>query len=328
MDTTLTSVEEALAFLEQASGWASDSPPNFSLDGELGKLQIEIEGPLFHGELTGEVARGLASFQDEIYRATLFALTGLEGRAAKLTLQQKEAVELVIDVDEGCTLINIDLGKFGEGLAGVLTTMTPAEVTVLVVAVTAVLAVGWMGKTWLVEHYKAKTTIDADSQETERTKLVAESHVKLVEKLGQIIEGNEKVARFAQASENGVREIATRARDATSVTVGRVALDQEAIAAMKKRAPRSAAEPIVSVGKFLILQASGKSTPFKLTLVGPGIPGEFDVEFDDNEFRQTQVEAVWSAFKTRTAVELQINAVLIGDKVKGAVLSDITPSRT
>lgn len=326
MDMVLKSVEDALAFLEQASSWADGHPPKISFESELGALQIEIEGPLFHGELTGEVARGLASLQDEIYRATLFALTGLEGRAAKLTLQQKEAVELVISVDEGCTLINIDLGKFGEGLTGVLTNMTPSEITVLVVSITAVLALGWAGKTWLVEHYKAKTSIDADAQETERLKAVAQSHVDLVEKLGQIVEGNEKVARFAQASANGIRDIATRARDATSVKIGRLELDEDEIATMKKRAPRSAAEPIVSVGNFQILHASGRATPFKLTLVGPGFSSEFDVEFDDKEFSQSQVEAVWNAFKTRSVVELQVNAVLIGDKVKGAVLSDITPS--
>jgi hypothetical protein len=63
-----------------------------------------------------------------------------------------------------------------------------------------------------------------------------------------------------------------------------------------------------------------------LTLTGPELPYEFDVEVDPEEFGIDQIDYIWSSAKDRKPVELRINAVIVREKIKGAVLSDITPS--
>lgn len=322
--TTITTIEQALDYVEQLQqGKNGDHPITFQFDGELKKLTIELEGPLFHGELTGEVARGLTQLQDEIYRATAFALNGVEGRQSRLSNAQREAVELSIDVDEGCTLINIDLGKLGEGLVKTLTAMDQTQLTILVVASVAVLAVGWIGKTWVSEHYKSKSAEASGEQETARLQAATNANVQIADRMARVIDSSSKIARFAAASENGLTEIATRATSATSMTAGRVELGQDDLANLRRRAPRSTSESINEVGNFRILSADGKSSPFKLTISGDVIPGEFVAEFDESEFSIDQANGVWGAFRNRETVVLEVKAVQIRDKIKAAVITGV-----
>lgn len=325
--TTLTTIEEALAYVESFTRDGRSKgkqPPNVIFDGELRTLRIELEGPLFHGALTGEVARGLAELQDEIYRATAFALTGTgDGRQGRLSNVQREAVELSIEVDEGCTLISVDLGKLSEGLVKTLAAMDPTHLTILVAASVALLAAGWVGRKWVAEHYKARSGESAGDQETARLKVVAQSNVDIADRIASIIQSNPKVARFAAASESGLTEIATRATSATSMTAGRVELDQDDLATLRRRAPRSTSESINEVGNFRILSADGKTNPFKLTISGDVIAGEFAAEFDESEFSMDQADAVWTAFRNRTTVILEVKAVQLREKIKGAVITGV-----
>jgi hypothetical protein len=318
----LSTIEEALRFLERTAQ-SDDSPLKLQFDGELKTLSIEIEGPGFHGELTGEVARGLVEFQDEIYRSLRFALSGTDGKDIRLTAQQKELVELQIDVKPGCTLINFDLGKLSDGIIATLNTMNPNELQTLVVSVVALLAFGWVGKTWVIEHFKSKTTTSEDQAETDRLKVAIDGNVQIAEKFAAIAQGDKRVERFAEAGALGMREIAVRATGASSVKMGRLDLDEDELANMRRRAPRTTGEQISETDKFRILAIDGTSSPFKLTISGAAIPGEFTIEFDETEFDAKQSEAVWTAFRTRECIELTVKAVQIRGKIKGAVLIEI-----
>ena len=62
----LSTIEDAVQFLEREI--ASDDV-RITVLGELKTLEIRIFGSSYHGELHGEIARGIVAFQDEIYRA-------------------------------------------------------------------------------------------------------------------------------------------------------------------------------------------------------------------------------------------------------------------
>jgi hypothetical protein len=310
MIRSISTVEEAIAFLEEFSGQES---AKVQLNAELKTLSIEIEGPLFKGALSGELARGLAEFQDEIYRAARFTLLADNGR---LSASQKEAFELSIEVKEGCTLINIDLGKLAEGLTSTLQTMTPGELTTLSVAVAAVLAAAWVGKSWLAEHYKAKTELAGNEEETKRLTAVTTA-------IEKIVNGDSRVSRFAEAGANGVREIATRATGATSVKIGRAEVDEEALANLRRRAPRSSSEAIHEIGLFRIFSLDAKDGPFKMTVAGTVVDGEFDVEFEKSDFSEEQIAELINALTNRTEIRLEVKAIRLREKIRGGVLFDI-----
>jgi len=320
---TLSTIEEALDFIE-ATGAHGETAIRF--DGELQTLSIEIEGPGYHGEITGEIARGLAVFQEEMYRAARFAVTGEAGRGTRLTNPDKEALELRIEVKKGCTLINIDLGKWSEGFLKVLGDMPPEAQVALVVSAIVVVAAAWVGKHFVLEHFKAKTAKQGDEAEQARIDAALNANVAVVDRMARLIESDDRVARFAEASATGITEVATRAKDATHIKAGRLDLDEGDIAALKQRKPRSSAESVTETGHFRIIHVNGKSSPFKFTLSGQSLPGEFAIDFDESDFTEAECARVWAAIRAQTEIELTIRAVLLDGKIKGPVLTAIEPS--
>ncbi|WP_234383516.1 hypothetical protein [Paracidovorax avenae] len=347
-DINLATIEGALEYLHSTHGSTEDI---IRFGGELKTLEIEIEGPIFHGEITGELARGLAELQEELYRAARFAITGKIGRESRLTNEQKKQLELRIEVQKGCTLIKVDAGEFGDGLLNVLSNtlnnMSSTEIQVLVVAVVLVLAAGWIGKHYTIEHFKYKTkkaeqeaTAKADSVRaeqqakqittvteaaTDQVKIAADAQVRVVEQLAQVIARDRKIERFADATAAGITQVAARATDATSVRVGRVELDEDELANLRRRAPKAASETLHETGDFRILSADGSGNQFKLTLGGSAIPGEFNVEYDRTEFPASEDQMIWDALRDQVEVKLEVKAEQIREKIKGGVIVRINP---
>ena len=301
----IATIEEAIALLSETR---LDDKINVQLDGELKTLTIEIEGPMFHGALTGELSRGLAEFQDEIYRAARFVLLDDKGR---LSASQKAAFELEIEVDKGCTLINIDLGKIADAVSGALQTMTSGELIGLGVAIAAVLGAAWLAKSWVSEHYKASTERTGQTEETKR--LVA------VTQMAQVL-ADPRVQRFAEAGANGAREVAARATGAVSVKVGRVEFDQDDLAALNKRSPRSTAEKINETGKFRIFNLEAVDQTLKATINGSCVSGEFDAVVYKEDFSEAQLVALSVALSLGTEIELEIQAARVGERIRGGVI--------
>ncbi|MPT54997.1 hypothetical protein [Delftia sp.] len=320
---SLSTIEEALDFIE--GGHAHDGTL-VRFDGELQTLTIEIEGPGYHGEITGEIARGLAVFQEEMYRAARFAVTGEDGRGSRLTNPDKEALELRIEVKKGCTLINIDLGKWSEGFLKVLGNMAPEVQIAIVVGAVAVVAAAWVGRHYITKHHEAKAAKQSSDAQQAVIDASLAANAAVVDRMAKIIENDQRIARFADASATGITEVATRAKDATYVKAGRMEFDQDDLAALKQRKPRGSPELIVETGKFRIIQVNGKTSPFKFTLSGQALPGEFTVDLDESDFSENKYARIWAAFKSQAQIELTVRAVLVGEKIKGPVLIDIEPS--
>lgn len=309
----LKTIEQAIALIQKHS---LDDKVNAVLEGELKTLSICIEGPGYHGQLTGELARGLVEFQDEIYRAARSALLEDRGR---LSAAQKELFELSIEVADGSTLINIDAGNIAIGLSEAFQRMTPGELTVLSVAVATVLAGAWLGKNWLSEHYQTKREKTADEEETKRLTAVTEA-------MSRLVDSDSRISRFSSAASNGIREIALRATGATSVTVGPVTIDEDDLANLRKRAPRTTSESLHEIGLFRVYSIDGKGALFKMTLGSASMGGEFDVEFEKSDFSNSEMSQLTGALTERREIRLEVQAVRMRDKIRGGVLIQIDPS--
>jgi len=194
--------------------------------------------------------------------------------------------------------------------------MTPGELTLLAVAVATVLAAAWVGKGWLAEHYKANTELSNNQEETKRLTVVTTA-------IEKIVNSDRRISRFADAGSNGIREIASRATDATSIKVGRAELDEDALLNLKRRAPRSNSEALHEVGLFRVFRLDAKDGPFKMTIAGTVIDGEFDVEFERSDFNQAQIQALTNALTDRTEIELEVKAFRLHEKIRGGILIDI-----
>lgn len=329
----LSTIEEAIKFLELER---SVEGVRISVLGELKTLEIRIFGSAYHGELHGEIARGIVSFQDEIYRATLETLQELGVDQKRLTSSQKELVELRIEVENNCTLIKFDMGNFAEGLTEVLSNMPPETLAWVLVASVVAGVIGLGAINLGGKHIARKTTKDqldqqeavlqsAQLAETERTRLQAETMQRLV----AVLESNanepkgKSALRFAVAAENGVKDIAARATDALSVQVGNTELDEAALREIRRRAPRTTPEKLDITEQFKIVQFNKLVSPHRIVLTGRTL-GEFVAEFDEAELTEEKVENFYEAFKSGSQVTLSVSVMISGDKIKFATVTDVS----
>lgn len=338
LEVNLSTLQDAVAFLERQVLPGADNQNGglqISLTGEMRQLEIRIYGPGYHGELHGELARGIAVFQDEIYRATLDALQSAGIDQKRLSSAQKELVELRIEVQDNCTLIKFDMGDFAKGLKEVLIAMPPDVLAWVLVGTVALTIVGWAaiklgGK--VIDRKQAKDQLQqqqailqtAQQAETERAKLNAETMQRLVDVVAKR-EGSSEgqiALRFANASENGVREIATRATHATAVQVGNVELNEAALRDLGRRAPRTSPNKIDVTEPFKIVQMNKAGSPHKVVISGRSY-GEFAAEFDETEIQPEKVEAFYNAFKTGAELPLSVSVLISNEKIKFATVVDV-----
>lgn len=332
----LCTIEEAIQSLEK-----DDFPEGvrISLAGDLRTLEIRIFGPNYHGELHGEIARGIVSFQDEIYRATLETLQELGVEQKRLSSAQKELIELRIEVENNCTLFKFDMGNFADGLTEVLSAMPPEILAWVIIGSVSVIVAGWAAINLGGKHIARKESKDQLDQqqailqsyqegETERTRQQSETMQKLVSVL-ESHNGDSKgkiALRYALATENGIKDIAVRATGARAVQVGNTELDESALREIRRRAPRTTPDKFDITESFKIVQFNKGTSPHRIVISGRTF-GEFIAEFDEAEHSRDKIEHLYEAFKSGCQITLSVSVMISGEKIKFATVTDV-PNET
>lgn len=338
MTVRITNQQQAIEFIESFNEETYNEDDVIEFGGELQKLEIIIEGEGFTGEITGELARALANYQDAIYAVAKAALRADVGQPyLRLSNEQRRAFELSISVEEGCTDIKIDFAPIMKGLQSSIKKMNPKTVAAVIV-VLAFLATG--GITGYHLGGKALENADKSNQRehVERTlKAALDSNNQVTEKAFELLEKNllssaspaeakqarSIVSAMANAQTVGVTELAKAAPAADSIEFGATKLDKDAIAAINKRAPRSVSERIDAVGHYKFVAETTPGTVTKLTFHGEDLPAEITVDFIEAEFDKEQADLVWEAIRTREALHVKLEATLIRGTIKGGILADV-----
>lgn len=145
MAVVLSSIDEAFQYLSRIP--PEDELDRFrnpiEFDGELRRLEVVIEGEGFAGEITGEMARALAAYQDSIYT---FAKVILHGSAdipyVRLSSEDRRLFQLSISVEEGCTLLGIDFKEVLKAAALRVREMDDVAFRRLIVTLAVIAATG------------------------------------------------------------------------------------------------------------------------------------------------------------------------------------------
>lgn len=320
----LESVAQAVAYLEGLRT-GQDLSTEVSFGGELAAIRIDIEGPEFHGSITGELSRGLASYQDQIYRAAKFALYGRDGRF-QLTAEQRKAFELVFEVREGSSDLLGAIEPIVDGLKAGIVNMDPQTLAYVIVAVVLILVAGSVA-TKIFESLQAtkQKKIEAETTEAQLTAVtdmaqqaIAESR-RVVEVLAHA--PGPIPHRFELAQSEGIKEVLKSVPTATQVDVAGVKFDSDDIKELRRRSPRAKAEYAVVREEFRVF-ADTVHTPVRLTLSGASLPGEFTADFPD-DLESAQANLLWQAIREKGTAVLEVSATIVRDKVKSAVITDV-----
>ena len=321
-DVVLASLKDVKQFLESLD--ASAAVPSFVFGGALARMEISIKGNDFHGTITGELARGIAALQDEVYRAANFVLHGLSNKRMSLTLEQKSEFDLLIDVQECCTLLNVDMNKFGESLGKALSEwmrMNPRLIAFVVISVVLIWVSGGVVKDLGGKALDNSRAEAQAKQQIELAKAIADGNIKVLEVAKKKYpESKDVIDRFSEAQENGTEKLVKAVSGAREVRVGGFCFDETALAEIRKRTPGEPSKKLlISCGEFLVYGDTNVD-PIKLTLSSDVLADNIVADFDEKKFSAKQIDAVWNAIRHKKPLKMKVVVNLKGREIKGGVI--------
>lgn len=115
------------------------------------ELKIKISGEGYHASIPGDLARSIWSLQESLYRAAAEILHG-EPNIAKLTAEERIALQLDFEVSEGSLDLSAVTRKFSEKIAEGFKTMDSKDKKWVLIAAIVVLGGGHFGSDILKSH--------------------------------------------------------------------------------------------------------------------------------------------------------------------------------
>lgn len=312
----VSTVEEALACL--ASIEAGEQIDEITLAGELSTLKIWMDGPKYHASIPGELARGLWEFQEAIYKAAAFALTGSED-IRKLAAAQRENLELVFEVSEGSLDIGAKIAEICTEIVKGISNMSEINRIRTYLCIALIIAGGVVA--WKAldvsgeakkEQVKAELAIGLEAERTRQLDIFAGA-----------VRQEPILQRFEKASEEGTKSIVRSASDATAIRVGRTQFDRDDIDEVTRRAPRTQTVSDVISMEFRIFKVEVREADIrKYVLAGQGT-GEFVATMDENQFTQQEIAAVMAAANERRPISLEVLIAKANGTIRSAQIMQV-----
>lgn len=313
MSLTLSTLEDALAYLAEYSGDKEQDSPDIVFAGELAEIRVDISGERYHSSIPAELARGLWEYQEAMYKAVAFALYGVED-IRRLTQAQRMEFELVFRVGEGSTDIFAALSDFLGKLGGGFLTMDSKHKAYVLVAIAVVLTSGWAATTIAEsqsaikkEEIKAQTTIQQEHEKTRQFEVLA-----------KIATTNAVVNTFSKASEEGAKAVVRSVPDAKEVKIGRVKISRSDIEEVNARASKEKATAEIIQDDFRVFGAYARDASATKYILAGRDGTEFSVVVSHEDHTAAELDKIWAAARDRKPLSLEVNLTLIRGAVKTA----------
>jgi hypothetical protein len=175
----IRSEDEAWLVLKHAIEHGSDFPENFDIvfDG-WPSFDLNIKGKDWHSTVPTRVMVPLLEVQKDLHRAYTSICYG-SGSLNRLTVEDREKLELVIEVKEGSSEYDADLWKqLGAIAEAAVGKMTGTEIIITVVSLGLIITGGAVAKHWISTRLKEKESdnqIELSKQESERVRVITEA---------------------------------------------------------------------------------------------------------------------------------------------------------
>lgn len=316
----IQSEEDAYEWLKQA------------IEGKLGKnniilngwpiLTIRLAGDKFNQSLTPSIMKGLVDFQSAINRSVALSKYGVPD-PRKLTKEEKDQLEFTVKIEEGSTILDIDLQQI---ITEAIKCMdgTTAAITVLG------LGLIWGGTTAFkayLNHRKEIRALEAKSEEDRETLktlyVMSKEETERTKLLVSIVKNNpdlDNASRFAYDAKTDLLKSFTHAEYAE---IDNVELDSETSKILIKNARRKS-EEIRLDGDYKILRNDTSDiTAFKVRIQNLKTNDIIDALVQDETLDQRNKQLLQNAEWNRKPVHLSINAKSLDGEIKNAVVISV-----
>jgi hypothetical protein len=311
----VTSEEDAYTFLEQIE---SGSTPVFSkivFDG-WPSLDLFIRGDRFHQSITPSVMKGLLEFQAGLYKSYASARYGVSSK--RLTDAEREQLEIRIDVNNGSSLLGINLTQIANHIVDQLSEILPPhEVAILVVGLLVVFSGSSAYKTHLEERRKVQIEQlrnDSQKQLLEALTYQSEQETKRAEIITRLTERDERASQIVQAATDAQHGIIRSLSAGDSGGIGESIVLSKDVSRILASSPRRKAKEVRLDGEYKIKRVDWSTLGvFKVKIQSVDSGLQLDAEVQDDSLDGKHKEAIKFAEWSRRSVKLQVNARRFGD---------------
>ena len=314
------SEEQAFELLRKAlANELADQPYVLEFD-NWPVLTLRFVGEGYSSTITPRIAEALIELQHAMNRSYA-RLARHAGNANVLTKEERKAIEFKAKVDEGSSLITVDLGDYAEALTAALVgkmTGTELVVTILGIAISGASLLAY--KAFLASRSEDKKVDLATRQAVQLSQLEAQKLEVLSRALTQ-----RPALRASHEDFDGVRhDILKSVGDAAQLDVQGLALTQEQAQAIAMT-PRSKAEEVQLNGNYRIVKLDwSKADEVRISLYGVDTaPREFVAAMRAHNLTAQNIERLKACEWERKPVYLSINATVLRGEVTTATIVDV-----
>lgn len=270
-------------------------------------LTIRMTGPQFDSSITAPVMKAFIELQASIYRSFATAKYGVPN-PSKLSKEEKKELELVIKVEKGSSIFNIDAEQL-------LTNMVEKMNSQEIVACVLVFIVAYFGSSiWKKYLDNRKEERIAESKSKEQKALIehltfsSKEETKRTEILSNIVINNPKASTIVALSDDAKAELLKRASSAETFEYQGVTVTGD----VAEELGRNARKPSIDIrldGLYRVLNVdSSDPNEFKVRIRNVRNSEEFTAVVQDNTLELAHIEAIQNGEWQRKLVNMTINA--------------------
>lgn len=287
------------------------------------KLQVRLVGEQFDATITPPVMKSFLELQALIYRSYAIAQYDTDD-TRRLSAEEKDALEIQVKVEEGSSIFEVDfqavLEKFAEKAAE---TMPPELVVITVVG----LGVLWAGKASYSAYlnYRKEVRLAEVKSEEQRNMLAVFEHsskeeTKRVELLTRLMIREPTLQAVARETHDTQTEMLKGFATAEEATVSGITTPAEVTQELLVNARRKAVERRLDGFYRVIRVDSSNPEAFKVKIRRHRSAAEFEALVEDTTLDAEKKEVLQYAEWERTTVYLNINAKVLDETIKNAVI--------
>lgn len=274
-------------------------------------FKVKLVGEQFQSTITPTVMKAFLELQAGIYRAFATANYG-SPNAAKLTKDERQMLEMVIEVEKGSSKFNIDFQEILENACNKVTEKLESKHILIALLSFAVLYFGdSMYKSYLEDRKEAR---QVEAKNEEQRALISHlsfaqgEETKRAKIMADLAAQNPRVHTIAELSKDTKAELLRRTAVADEVNLQGIEMTGEEAEELAKNARQQAVE-IRLDGKYRILNVdSSDPLEFKVKVRSLENGDEFTATVQDETVDMAHKLALQKGEWQRKAVELVINA--------------------
>lgn len=312
------SEQDAFALLERAvKNEIGDHPIRLKFD-KWPLVEIRLDGPGYESTITPDMASALVELQSAINRSYARAVHASDS-SRSLTLGERQRLQFKAKVENGSSLITVDLGSFAENVAVEMVSRMQPEILVGTVVGLAIAGGSLLAyKAYLRAHSEDKKVSEA----TRQAIALSQEETRRLEIFARATAAYPQLQLAARDFDDARQEIVRGTADANSLSVNSLSIDQES-ARIIAAAKRSEAREVQLNGNYEILETNWrKDSEISLRVINAETGQEFVASMPNDALNDEQTDLLQAAEWNRTKVYLSINAhELRGTITKARIIS-------